>query len=63
MGYFMNRKKPMPEQTLRLAYHKMNAEGREILDQMVGQLEEVHSANTELFLNSDMDRKRPKKQD
>jgi len=42
----------LPVQTLRLAYQKMNAEGREALDKIVGQLAEVHSANKELMANS-----------
>ena len=77
MGHSMNRKKSMsepaaridrgrgslPVQTLRSAYQKMNAEGREALDKMVGQFADIHSVNTELFFNPDIDRKRPKKQD
>ena len=74
----MNRKKPMSEhatrvdrsrgslsvQTLKLAsaYQKMNAEGREVLDKMVGQLADIHSSNTKLFFNPDIDWKRPKRQ-
>jgi hypothetical protein len=43
----MDKKAPMPGQTLRLAsaYERMDAKGRESLDRLVGQLAEVHWVN------------------
>jgi hypothetical protein len=53
------------EQNLRLktAYQKISTEGRNVLDQMVGRLAEIHWANAKLFFNPETDRKRSKKQD
>jgi hypothetical protein len=57
----MNRQKT--EQTTRLtfAYIKMNTEGKNALDQMVGQLAEVHKVNSESSLTPDKGKKQPKR--
>jgi len=65
MDFFMNSKKSMCGQKFRLmsAYQKMNANGREALDRLVGQLAKVDRVNSEVFFDPGEDRKRPKRRD
>jgi len=59
----MANKEPQPQEILKLAsaYKKMDNKGKTVLERLVGQLEKIHIAHTEVFDNPDTCGKHKKK--